>query len=115
MHERGLDSETTVSAEIPPAYYQGVGMVWDERKWNKTNENFASKTNLPENSAESVASDNTEGDWILTPFGYWVPLDEKSEHIKAYFNVMEQGSNDFFHAWFVTYPKEVWRRLKWNR
>ncbi len=68
----------------------------------------------------------TEG-WMQTPFGYYVPDDENALFLHEYYDEPEERagyssvkkfvirSRKAFHAWFVTYPKEVWRRLSWNR
>jgi hypothetical protein len=65
--------------------------------------------------------------WIRTPFGYYVPDDEDACFLHDYYDeeilkmdISEWAkfvvrANTVFHAWFVTYPKEVWRRLAWKR
>ncbi len=62
--------------------------------------------------------------WIETPFGYYVPDDEEAEFLHEYYDEMVERSNFSiwrkyimrakmaFHAWFVTYPNEVFRRLR---
>jgi len=68
----------------------------------------------------------TDG-WIQTPFGYYVPDDENALFLHEYYDEPEERAGysavkkfvirtkKAFHAWFVTYPKEVWRRLTWKR
>ena len=65
--------------------------------------------------------------WIRTPFGYYVPDDEDACFLHDYYDeeVLKMDisewakfvvrANTVFHAWFVTYPKEVWRRLAWKQ
>ena len=61
--------------------------------------------------------------WILTPFGYYVPDDEHAKHYHLFLEKdaysdeqtvwcrLRMRCGSFFHAWFVTYPKEVWHRI----
>jgi hypothetical protein len=61
--------------------------------------------------------------WILTPFGYYVPDDEQAEHIHSYIESdayseerttwqrWGRGCESVLHAWTVTYPREIWRRM----
>ena len=65
--------------------------------------------------------------WVVTPFGYYVADDENAVFLHAYYDEPEEREDystwkkfyirlrKAFHAWFVTYPKEVWRRLTWKR
>lgn len=65
--------------------------------------------------------------WIRTPFGYYVPDDENACFLHDYYDeeVLKMDISEWakfvvraktaFHAWFLTYPKEVWRRLTWKR
>ena len=64
----------------------------------------------------------TDG-WMQTPFGYYVPDDENASFLHDYYDEPEERagysvvkkfalrSKTAVRAWFVTYPKEVWRRL----
>ena len=68
----------------------------------------------------------TDG-WMKTPFGYYVPDDENASFLHDYYDEPEERAGysavkkftirlkKAFHAWFVTYPKEIWRRVSWNR
>ncbi len=69
----------------------------------------------------------TDG-WVVTPFGYYVPDDADAVFLHEYYDAPEEraGFSEWkkfsirtkkaTHAWFVTYPKEVWRRLtSWKR
>ena len=118
LKERVLENETAVLPEITQKVYFGVAVEWDERKWLPDDRTATSPSDNrldSFSSVSSVSSDEPE-EWILSPFGYWVPLDDNAEHVRAYYGQDEprtiaEWASGFLRAWFAIYPHEVLRRL----
>ena len=121
------------------AHSFGYDLDWDERDWHRpaeeqnsadeTKEILASDAGAGTGTAPPTESLNATDDefageaWMMTPFGYWIPESEHSEHIVVYLggpkNIEEKVLTApqrsqwilFLYAWLKTYPKEIWRRL----
>ena len=93
---------------------------WDERNWPKMFECTSNLSGLWRHSEDHESTENTQHapnarepvHWTPTPFGYWVPDDEDASHIEMCSNVRHANVSFVLHAWFKTYPKEIWRRLR---
>ena len=145
VKELGLDQKTKIVSESPREHPHVHCFCFDERELlnyaTKSSSDFHDaplvKMNnpYPFNEHDRLALFQALGreakcwtkGWILTPFGYYVPDDEHAKHYHLFLEKDAYSDNQtvwfrlrmccgsFFHAWFVTYPKEVWRRLSWNQ
>lgn len=111
--------------------YEGVAFEWDERNWP----GGGGVERQGDNQEEGIIpwkefnvwdgmSDNRDVEaWMMTPFGYWVPLGDHTEHVIEYYTMAEPREGETqagrmrrrvgyaARAWAVTYPKEVWKWL----
>lgn len=104
-----LDLEKATVVESPENWRPFLKMTvdWDERNWHR-----GGVTAPEENTAPPSQPPPSEEElWLQTPFGYWVPLDTNAKHIERYFDEKETDATTILRTWFVTFPREVWRRL----
>ena len=133
VRELGLADETSVNPPdgIIRAFKLDSNLDWDERNWrqelNPEIETAASNIesdNAPSKNPDTGTDDGDEPEsWTFSPCGYWVPSDDDTEHFAEFRTwtdcrdgetaraAAKRRTKSFFHAWFVTYPKEAWRRL----
>lgn len=122
-----LGSQTIVESADRVAQDFGLDLDWDERDWRSVKDREKTESDRNESSPQSVSSQDEKNGkksemWRYSPFGYWIPQDEKAEHIEEYFAQTGASNNNgshhpksklatFLRAWFAVYPREVWRRL----
>jgi len=131
---RELGTQDVTSVEKPDEIVAAHGLVldWDERNWVGDSDLLAESNpaekdhpGQPSTFDESEKRETTES-WLLSPFGYWVPMDGDSEHLNEFLVLAGKmegpapSTTDkavlVLRSWFVTYPKEVWRRfVSWMR
>ncbi len=132
MKELGRDDSTTIeSADGIVRLFELEG-EWDERKWlpgywrdgntPSTENGMASGQSKEPETKEASTGNTANRSWTNSPLGYWVVVSPETTHYTEYYRRSEPSScqeniNMFrcfqgvLHAWFVTYPIEVWRRL----
>ena len=120
VKEAGRENRTKIEPANALAEMLGIDLDWDERDWYG-NDSSEVSTSVPEKRPDAFSEEKTPG--LLTPFGYWVPVDSDARHVVDYFlatgvlpdtsgrTMRRSNRSTFFHAWFVTYPQSVWRRL----
>lgn len=132
VRELGTQDVTSVEtpAEIVAAH--GLHLDWDERNWGGDSVPSvrpipAQKETLrPSSTSDAKEKRETTKSWLLSPFGYWVSMDDDSEHLNEFLVLTGKmegptpSTTDkavlVLRSWFVTYPKEVWRRfVSWMR
>ena len=110
LHRSKFESEESIKSAKP------IDIAWGDRSlWeNNRPEVMTLRMNLKWKW--------TKG-WIKTPFGYCVPDDKNAEFLHEYYDEPEEKagyppwktfairSKKASHAWFMTYPKELKRRL----
>ena len=90
---------------------ENIEFGWIDRDWPNIDRQ-GRRTNSESISWKSFnVWDGEEGDsdveaWMITPFGYWVPVDEQTEHVMAY-ELMGQSRKG------ETTPSRLWRRMKY--
>ncbi len=122
MRVKGTGRGRVTIVEPPQNWRPFLKMTvdWDERNWHR---NGASDPE-PDTAPQPARPPDKEERWTQTPFGYWIPVDDHAEHIDTFFawtNPDGSSRRQFgwkvataFHAWFATFPREVWRRLVRN-
>ncbi len=132
MRQSGRSGETDIEPADEIARLLGFEWEWDERKWLPGFWNGTDIVMEPSPS-EQKGSDVHEKDrsenrsWVASPFGYWTLLSPETEYLDKYYQQTgseadEDGAvtrpplplGEVLHAWFVTYPREVWRRTSPN-
>ena len=101
-------------------------ILLDERKWlNEMDEDPLDVFHQAgQESSRSLGLDNrgfagrANEKWMLAPFGYWVPMDEHSLHLQSYLLMTPpltgmENISFVLHSFCKTYPREVYRRMKW--
>lgn len=135
VRELGRSDQT----EVVPAIRQsriskGSRALMDERTWlcglnpspddgNNQNAVPPSDEKLPDEAKDAQYSE----EWLMTPFGYWVPANDQARHMFFYNGLDDsdpendksiglfQQVREFFHIWFSIYPKDVLSRMKNSR
>ena len=132
MKELGRGNATSIEPADGIVRLLDLEGEWDERKWvpgfSKTDDTMEDCALPRSENTETEGPSETMANrlWTDAPFGYWVVVSPKTTHFAEYYRRTESNSNkggrkasdrfiEAFHAWFVTYPKEVWRRMTWNR
>ncbi len=132
LKQSGLEGVTTIEPADGIARMLGLEWEWDERKWLPGFERFfgdeiaADVDSRPPNDVATAASEqrSEKRSWVAAPFGYWAILSPETDYLDRYYlQTHTEGDNgedggrpslpigDILHAWFVTYPREVWSRL----
>ncbi len=125
IRELGMEGQTKVIPANDLVQLLGLELDWDERDWiqKSPSKKMSAKTVLPRPTLEEKPSE-IEAHWFQTPFGYYVPWGDHTDHFVEYCAwtqpVADNGpwkkpgwkAKALFSAWFVTYPKEIWKRLK---
>ncbi len=129
MKELGRDGSTEIEPADGIVRLLGLDWDWDEREWlpgfseadGPTESNEDSSRRNDSGTEESPSAETSNRSWTDAPFGYWVLMSPETAHFAEYYrrtepddsNTGENGPrfpiNDVLHAWFVTYPKEIWR------
>ena len=129
MKELGRDGATQIEPADGIVRLLGLDWAWDEREWlpvfsksdGSTGTNEDSSRRKDSGTEESPSPETSNRTWTDAPFGYWVLVSPETAHFAEYYRRTEPddsdtGENgprfpikDVLHAWFVTYPKEVWR------
>ena len=130
MKELGRDGSTQIEPADGIARLLGLDREWDEREWlpgfsesnDPTESSEGTARRKDSETTESPAPETSNRSWTDAPFGYWVVVSPKTANFAEYYrrtepDASDTGENglrfpikDVLHAWFVTYPKEVWRR-----
>ena len=114
--ELGKERETSVlSPEVWESFLE-TSVEWDERNWHsttKTTKRFhANETRVPADARRDDA-ETTSQQWHRTPFCFFVSENDHYSHIEEYYNNISSGDlcwSKALRSWFVTYPKEVFKR-----
>ncbi len=131
MKELGREGSTRIEPADGIARLVGLGpnRDWDEREWlpgfsksdGPTESNKDSTHRKDSETAESPSAETSNRSWTDAPFGYWVLVSPETAHFAEYYRRTDPDDSntgwcsrlfpvrDILHAWFVTYPKEVWR------
>ena len=128
MKELGRDGTTEIEPADGIARLAGIDRDWDERLWVPGCSNpvlseiccatrRSGRVETPETTPEKTISKQAGNrSWTDAPFGYWVLVSPETAHFAEYYRNTEPGDShirgkDVLHAWFVVYPKEVWRAI----
>ncbi len=117
VKQLGHNTETIVESTENWQPFLKITVDWDERNWRRNGETepvaYAPPPPPPRPEKEEL--------WYQTPYGYFVPDGDRTDHFDEYFAWIgsEDSSHRRFgwkavaalHAWIVTYPREVGRRL----
>ncbi len=124
VRELGNECRTEVVPACELAQLRGYRLDWDERDWARDDDaswKDKASTESPLASVEERPAHTKH--WFKTPFGYYVPFGDRTEHLLEYYAWTEPIEVDgpwmqpcwraraFVRAWFVTYPKEIWKRF----
>ena len=117
VKEAGREGRTKVAPATDWIPNLKMTVDWDERNWRLGAPAIDEAANPPEFSPPEK-----EERWLQTPFGYYVPLDAQAKNIydcyswndrheeETEFGRLKRQFEGVFRAWFVTFPREVWRR-----
>ncbi len=126
IRELGKESQTEVSPASELAHVFGLNADWDERDWIRDDaESRKTKVAKAEQQPQPSPQKTTRNPkyWFKTPFGYYVPWGDSTDHLLEYYAWTEPIEVDgpwnqprwktkaFLRAWFVTYPQEIWKRI----
>lgn len=129
MKELGRGDSTTIEPADGIVRLYGLSGEWDERKWlpgfsdsvETIESTRDSRRNNDTDTTQPSTTNSTDRSWTDAPFGYWVVVSPETDHFAEYYRRIESDDSnaecrglrfpakDVLHAWFVTYPKEVWR------
>lgn len=125
------EGKTKVLSPAGMTRHQGLDIEWDERNWpggggtgqdgKMTGGEFVPWKDY--NVWDGAYDDSDVEAWMMTPFGYWVPVDEQAKHVIEYYTVGGRMNGETraeqlwrkmqyaMRAWGRTYPQEVWKWL----
>lgn len=103
----------------------------DERQWfapeGEKDMRFLEETGTPWQGWDPRTGPMNYGNdaekWVLTPWEYWVPLADRSEHVLEYFSNcfarrdesrwawLSRTIGPLTRTWLLTYPQEAWKWL----
>lgn len=124
VKELGNERRTEVAPARELVQLRGYRLDWDERDWTRDTADSRRNKVATEQALFSLEEQpgNTKH-WFKTPFGYYVPWEDRTEHLLEYYAWTEPIAVDgpwnqpgwktkaFLRAWFVTYPQEIWKRI----
>jgi hypothetical protein len=132
MREAGREGRTIVAPAADWISSLKMTVDWDERNWHQ-NETLDKVISINEakwlpngESSHSLVGTNEncmEEFWIKAPFGYYVRVDKDANNVIEHITWMDVQDGEenidwltrqirtVLHAWFATYPREVWYRL----
>ena len=126
VRELGNQGRTEVAPARELAQSRGYSLDWDERDWTRDDvDNRRNKvaTEQPPPTSPEEQPRNTKH-WFKTPFGYYVPWEDRTDHLLEYYAWTDPIKVDgpwtqsgwkpkaFLRAWFIIYPKEILKRAK---
>ncbi len=124
IRELGNEQRTEVLRAQELARAFGLTADWDERDWIRDDTDGQQTPAAQAGQPTPASAEEHSPHWLKTPFGYYVPWGEHTEHLVEYYAWTEPIADDgpwnrrgwkiraFVRAWFATYPKEVWKRLR---
>ncbi len=117
VKQLGHDTETIVEPTENWRPFLKITVDWDERNWRRNGETEP----VPYVAPPPPPRPEKEELWYQTPYGYFVPEGDRTEHFDEYFAWIDPDGSQgrrlvwkttaSLHAWFVTYPREVGRRF----